>query len=543
MFTRRETGVAFLMDEEGPELREAISRSPLLQKIRSDGKSVVIDNEKFYVLEGDLLLDEDQVGIYALQRETLDRARNLGLASVVEQPLSEALVGITRGGKIVRWKQGLVLTYCVLKGTFNDQASYRLVCDNMKKATEDWQLACGVEFEHKADLDESPGTQNPGVLFTVRGIDAGGQFIAAAFFPGDPVSRRRVLIDPSYFSPTSEFDKTGVLRHELGHTLGFRHEHIRSGAPPGCPDEDVFGTINLGDYDPRSVMHYFCGGVGSRELALTELDRIGSQKVYGPPFGAFQFVDNEGGKSMESTGTSATGQSPVPWGRIQQPQVLSSSRPTTTASSIPDGAYVTAMGDSNALFRVQNGRRQPIEPTEVATMGITQNDIQEVDPLELLSLPLEDARQRAIGRNLQTYLWSDLRSGHFMQSWVWLQGTTLTVRTVTETVTWFGGYTGGVSVMLFDAGGIPIQHNQIRYRYGVDGRAFGSGVRDATESVQLPQNVADAAESILIWHYWDPKVNLVDRAFAIAKFLWELYKELEKMRRRGEPVNAGGDPF
>jgi len=82
-----------------------------------------------------------------------------------------------------------------------------------------------------------------------------------------------------------------VLRHELGHVIGFRHEHIRSGAPPVCPHEDTTGTINLTDYDPRSVMHYFCGGVGSRTLEITDIDRTGSQQVYGAPLSAFQFIE------------------------------------------------------------------------------------------------------------------------------------------------------------------------------------------------------------------------------------------------------------
>jgi hypothetical protein len=113
----------------------------------------------------------------------------------------------------------------------------------------------------------------------------GGALIAAAFFPNDPVDRRRVIIDPVYYAADLGFDRVGILRHELGHVLGFRHEHIRSQAPPLCPDEETDGVLNLTDYDPQSVMHYFCGEVGSRELTITELDRIGAQVVYGPPLG------------------------------------------------------------------------------------------------------------------------------------------------------------------------------------------------------------------------------------------------------------------
>ncbi len=46
----------------------------------------------------------------------------------------------------------------------------------------------------------------------------------------------------------------------------------------------------LGDYDPQSVMHYFRGGVGSPQLAITSLDQTGSQSVYGPPLAGFTDV-------------------------------------------------------------------------------------------------------------------------------------------------------------------------------------------------------------------------------------------------------------
>ena len=291
MSRSRTKSLAAEMLEEQPSLREASAGSSLLDRLQRSAKRSEIDGETFYVVEGDLLLDDDQLAVYALQRETIDRARTLGLTAVTSEPQVAALVGIVHGGKILRWREGLVLTYCVLRGTFPNQAQYEVARDGVQQATAAWQAVCGITFEHRADLDGSLGTQNPGVVFTVRGFNSNGQFIAAAFFPDDPRNRRRVLIDPSYFASDLGFNRVGVLRHELGHVLGFRHEHIRSGAPPACPDEDLWGTVDLTQYDPQSVMHYFCGGAGSRELALTELDRIGSQKLYGPPFSSFTFVE------------------------------------------------------------------------------------------------------------------------------------------------------------------------------------------------------------------------------------------------------------
>ncbi len=259
-------------------------------------KQIGIDGETYYVVEGDLLLDEDQLAEYAEQRMLLETKSTLqrqlvelGAPALLQDNQAE-LVGISQNGKLVRWQEGMVLTYCVLKRTFGNDQEYETARKSMQNATAAWESTCGIQFSHLGQHDDSPSTQVAEVLFTVRKIDAGGRFIAAAFFPNDPPSRRRVLLDPSFFVADLPFDRTGVLRHELGHVLGFRHEHIRSGAPPACPKEDLFETLDLTQYDPRSVMHYFCGGVGTRELRITDIDRAGAQRLYGPPFGSFAFV-------------------------------------------------------------------------------------------------------------------------------------------------------------------------------------------------------------------------------------------------------------
>jgi hypothetical protein len=264
----------------------------LFERLQASSKRIEVDGETYWRVEGDTLLDEDQLRLYARQREALQTARAASRQAGLPLVATTELVGMTEGGKIVRWAPGLELTYAVLRQTFaiGGKEGYELAARSMKKATADWEKTCGVKFVHNHELDTSDKLTLDGVVFVVREFDAKGEFIASAFFPNDPVNRRRVLIDPSFYSPKLGFDKVGVLRHELGHVLGFRHEMIRSEAPPGCPDEDTYGTINLTDYDPRSVMHYFCGGVGSKELAITDADRTGAQKVYGPPLANFQFV-------------------------------------------------------------------------------------------------------------------------------------------------------------------------------------------------------------------------------------------------------------
>jgi hypothetical protein len=292
--------IASVVFDEQPAVRSALAESDLFHTLQSRLKKITIDEQELYIAEGDTLLDEDQLLVYAQQRQAREvalraaEAASMGglgvtrLVGITLEDQSRGLLGMVQNGKIVRWQSGLRLSYCVLRDTFPTEDQYRLVRENMRQATGAWEETCGVSFEHKEDLDLSANVRPEGVIFTVRFIDAGGRFIAAAFFPNDPVSRRKVLIDPSYFSTT--FDKVGVLRHELGHVLGFRHEHIRSGAPPDCPDEDPTGTFDLTQYDPRSVMHYFCGNLGSRDLAITELDRTGSERVYGPPLSTFELI-------------------------------------------------------------------------------------------------------------------------------------------------------------------------------------------------------------------------------------------------------------
>lgn len=259
----------------------ARSATEILAELKATKRKVTVHGKEYTVVEGDLILDEKKLARYAQERAELEAEQERGLG-----PVPQELVGIVDDeNRKVRWKKGLVLTYAVLKASFSDETYYTRIVEAMAKATADWEATCGVNFRHEtaADAGKAASEDVPKPLFTVELINAGGRFIAAAFFPNDPVEERRVVIDPSFFKENLGFDPVGVLRHELGHVLGFRHEHIRSGAPPLCPNESLDHTIDLTEYDPKSVMHYFCGGVGNKELAITEIDRRGSQILYGPP--------------------------------------------------------------------------------------------------------------------------------------------------------------------------------------------------------------------------------------------------------------------
>jgi len=259
--------------------------------------TIEVNGTKLYVAEGDTLLDEQQLEIYAevreKEKEAREAAKKADAAGVGSSRLevSHGLVASTRNGKVVRWSPSTVLTYRVVRSSFPDEAQYKMVVDTLAAATREWERTCGVNFEHKVALDTKPGTGKEGCLFVAYLFEAGGSVIASSFFPSDPPERRHLLIDPSFF--TTSFDKVGVFRHELGHVLGFRHEHIRNEAPPVCPNEPMWDAQVLGVYDPKSVMHYFCGGVGTNALKISDLDRKGARMIYGPPLAAAALVAAE----------------------------------------------------------------------------------------------------------------------------------------------------------------------------------------------------------------------------------------------------------
>ena len=93
-------------------------------------------------------------------------------------------------------------------------------------------------------------------------------------------SQRNVLIDGTAFNTT--WTLTNILTHELGHTLGFRHEHTRPEAGT-CFEDNNWRALTT--YDSASTMHYpQCNGT-SQDLSMTTRDRQGAASLYGAPGG------------------------------------------------------------------------------------------------------------------------------------------------------------------------------------------------------------------------------------------------------------------
>lgn len=180
------------------------------------------------------------------------------------------------------------LTYCISNapassGGFGDR--YSAVVAAMAEAARAWEQAADIKFVHVAAEDAKCTPTSANVMFDVRAVKTGA-YLARAFFPNDPRTARNVLVDNSAFELPAggKLSLIGILRHELGHTLGARHEHTRAEAGTCFEDNDWRGVT---DYDAMSVMHYpQCSGKGDWSLTLTDQDKIGIACLYKQPGGA-----------------------------------------------------------------------------------------------------------------------------------------------------------------------------------------------------------------------------------------------------------------
>ncbi len=206
-----------------------------------------------------------------------------GLRDFFEQIVEEALLAQPSGrlavipGASGTWNDTdkKALSYCV-SNSFD--ARKPEVVAAMDVATAAWEEPADIKFVYNSSQDANCTENNAQVVFDIRPVSYGG-YLARAFFPNEPREQRNVLIDSSAFGVSGKLTLAGIMRHELGHTIGMRHEQTRPEA--GTCYEDA-NWIGVTDYDPFSVMHYpQCNGQGDWSLTLTELDKNGAACVYG----------------------------------------------------------------------------------------------------------------------------------------------------------------------------------------------------------------------------------------------------------------------
>ena len=223
------------------------------------------DADQQYVVNGD-----EPVTDTARLREFYD-------SMVAPETLSEGLIVNTVGGADDKWSasQALNLTYCVSDKFGSSKAS---VVNAMATGAGLWEGATSkVNFTYVPAQDASCTTRNNAILFSVEPTST-TQYIARAFFPSSSKRSRNILVNATSLVNSGSWTPGNILGHELGHTLGFRHEHTRPEAGT-CFEDNNWRPLT--PYDSSSIMHYpQCNGT-SNDLSMTATDRQGAVALYG----------------------------------------------------------------------------------------------------------------------------------------------------------------------------------------------------------------------------------------------------------------------
>ena len=229
-----------------------------------------------YIVNGDELIETEAMmqGAYdmylASEAIAADRAEGY---DVIEQGLIVNRVGSSDD----KWPSSTAtnLTYCVSSSSFGSR--YNTVVSALDSATGAWEATAHVNFVHVTSADGSCNNRTSGVVFNVRQVST-SQYLARSFFPSSSRRSREILVSTSSFGNISPWSLAGVFRHELGHTIGFRHEHTRPESGT-CFEDNNWRALTA--YDSASVMHYpQCNGSNRGDLNLTSLDKSGAKSLY-----------------------------------------------------------------------------------------------------------------------------------------------------------------------------------------------------------------------------------------------------------------------
>ncbi|MGL4743842.1 MAG: matrixin family metalloprotease, partial [Phycicoccus sp.] len=246
-----------------PDDGTSTSSAPTWEEFLAD---TYVDQDGMYVVNGDEVVDG---------KENLRIFYDTMVADSGSGGMNDLVVN-TVGGQDDTWSASQVanLTYCV---STDFGSRYDDMVEAMAAGAAQWEEASSaVDYVYVSSEDDSCTTRNSSVLFSVEPVQT-SQYIARAFFPSTSDSGRNILVDDSIWT-TGSWSPANIVGHELGHTLGFRHEHTRPESGT-CFEDSSWRPLT--PYDSSSIMHYpQCNGT-SDDLSMTDTDREGVRALYG----------------------------------------------------------------------------------------------------------------------------------------------------------------------------------------------------------------------------------------------------------------------
>lgn len=235
--------------------------APTYQEFKA---STYVDVDGAYVVNGDEVISNDGALKKFYEQMVKPKSQKDGL-----------IVNRVNGADD-KWSssQALNLTYCV---STKFGSRHGDIVNAMNAGAALWENATSrVNFVYVSSQNSNCNTRNSSVLFSVEPVNT-TQYIARAFFPSTPKRQRNVLVDDSIWS-SGNWEPGDILGHELGHALGFRHEHTRPEAGT-CFEDNNWRPLT--PYDSKSIMHYpQCNG-SSDDLEFQSSDATGVRTLYG----------------------------------------------------------------------------------------------------------------------------------------------------------------------------------------------------------------------------------------------------------------------
>lgn len=277
-------------------------------------KNARLGKDGIWVFEGDILIGDEDV----LRAIYLERFHK-NTPDLADQRFRS--IAACEGPRDRKWNVGekLDLTYCI--GRFETLGLREMVILALDRATYEWERAGDVNYIHIADMSEEECNCLSETDFAVTDtndiIDActldtyktraririremltdecGGladcfSSPAKAAFPHSGITPQIRVHWTAAFSIIGFAPQPGDLlrhmRHELGHNLGLRHEHVRYiQGPDRCVESDDWRVLT--SPDSASVMGYGpCRGIDGVAFSpdfISPLDRHGLSYLYNLP--------------------------------------------------------------------------------------------------------------------------------------------------------------------------------------------------------------------------------------------------------------------